>query len=141
MKVNEKGQVLIDLEKAILSGIDNATRYNGGWVKSVTGLDQTKTNGYSVIGKFQKSGVQWFDPGLYLDCSKGGSRKNQEIIHSLIMLKADGSIELLQQEMNNSSWAVALWDEIEKNLGGEKANPLAGFSTDELIAELKRRGR
>ena len=27
------------------------TRYNGGWAKSVTGVDRTKTNGYSIVGE------------------------------------------------------------------------------------------
>lgn len=132
MKINEKGQVLIDLEDEILKKIDNTTRYNGGWVKSVTGLDQTKTNGYSIIGEFLKSGVQWLSPGLYLDCSKGGSRKHQDVYHSLVKLNTDGTIELLQQEINNLSWAVALWDKIEKELSA--SNQITGKQVKDAIA-------
>ena len=28
------------------------TRYNGGWAKTVTGLDKSRTNGYSILGDF-----------------------------------------------------------------------------------------
>ena len=56
-------------------------RYNGGWTKSVIGLDKMQTNGYSIKGNFINGDINrlrnWND-GLYLDCDIRGSRKNQE---------------------------------------------------------------
>ena len=31
-------------------------RYAGGWLKTVTGLDKSVLNGYSLVGEFVKSG-------------------------------------------------------------------------------------
>ena len=57
-------------------------RYNGGWVKTITGIDKDYSNGYSLNGEFvankRVTNVNLEEDTLYLDCSIGGSRKNQE---------------------------------------------------------------
>ena len=57
---------------------DYFERYNGGWTKTVTGLDKQITNGYSILGEFKPQKKDWYcEGGLYLDKGIGGSRKNQ----------------------------------------------------------------
>ena len=75
MERNENGAYLLNPNEIAGEHVKKYTRYNGGWIKSVERLDKSKTNGYSLVGEFLKSGLQWMGPGFYLDCSKGGSRK------------------------------------------------------------------
>jgi len=43
------------------------------------------------VGEFCKSGLQWMSPGVYLDCSIGGSRKNQRYVYTVFALREDGA--------------------------------------------------
>lgn len=72
-------------------------KYMSGWLKTVDGLDKTRNNGYSIVGDFVKAGdfKQNYNPGLYLDCSKEGSRKNQKWNYHLFRVDEDG-FHLLQ---------------------------------------------
>lgn len=113
---NEKGEMLlapITLAKEAGGG----ERYNGGWVKKVTGLDKKRTNGYSILGDFIKDDkIQWMAPGLYLDCGIGGSRKHQEKYYTLFRLTPDGTVEKLAEAGDGKNWAVKLWPAIEEGL-------------------------
>jgi len=112
-------------------------RYNGGWVKSVTGIDKTKNNGYSIVGNFTRdAGDNYTINGLYLDCNIVGSRKNQRKEYTLFRVLEIGC-EVLQKT-KTINWAIDLWENIEKALE-IKINPLANFSTEDLLAEINRR--
>ena len=91
------------------------TRYNGGWLKTVTGLDKTVTNGFSIEGSFVQAGdfKMDYEPGLYLDCSKGGSRKNQKRNYHLFRVDGKGFHLLQTLEDAQGAWACEFWETIE----------------------------
>jgi beta-glucanase (GH16 family) len=128
------------------------TRYNGGWVKSITGINKAKSNGYSLQGDFLSNGnkssseVRVTEGKLYLDCGIGGSRKSQEKKYTFFTIR-NSEIVIVHEEKDSSSWAINSWEAIEKFLAGsskeiipEPTNPkLSDFSTADLIAELQAR--
>jgi len=119
---------------------DEVTRYNGGWTKSVTGLDKSVANGYSIKGDFMRKGTDIYTVGgVYLDCDIGGSRKNLRRDFRLFRVLEDGVDVLADDTSGSRDWAVGFWDAIEEELSVE-VNPLAAFSDAELVAELGRRG-
>ena len=129
---NDMGQMLLDpVVLAKQAAGEDFTRYNGGWVKSVTKLDKRQTNGYSLVGDFLKEGLQWLSPGVYLDCSIGGSRKHPAKTYTVFLLKPDGSVEKLGSVEQCRDWAVRLWDIIEDGLNQEGVK-----SHEEQLQEL-----
>lgn len=147
---NPKGQLLLDPQQlARQAAGSNFSRYNGGWVKHIIGLDKTKTNGFSLLGRFLNAGLQWLDPGLYLDCSVAGSRRHLEKRYTLFRLFETGEIKVLERQGDVKDWAIRLWPAIEHVLkeiyaaggGSQDDNSwLAKVSDDDLIRELYRRG-
>lgn len=129
--------------------IETVSRYNGGWLKSVTGLDKTKTNGYSILGEFTKAGNYKHDykNGLYLDCSKDGSRKNQEWNYHLFRVDQDGFHLIQTLENGGRNWACEFWENIEAELkkdsktdkasGQDILNKLSETYSDSEIEELR----
>lgn len=123
-------------------------RYNGGWAKEITGLDKTKSNGYSLQGDFVaggKSGNYRVTEGcLYLDCDIQGSRKNQRNEYTLFTIAA-GEIKILATINGDrtKTWAIDLWDTIDKFFVQPETDngPLAHVSTADLLAELAKRER
>lgn len=109
--------VLLNFKKET-SHIPTVSRYNGGWLKTVTGLDKTVTNGFSIEGQFVKAGDFKMDykPGLYVDCSKKGSRKNQKWNYHLFQVNEDGFHLLQTVEDGRGAWACELWEMIEIEL-------------------------
>jgi len=121
---NEAGAYLLDLLAVAGENVKAFTRYNGGWIKKIDGIDKSKTNGYSLVGEFVKAGIQWMTPGVYLDCSKGGSRKNVRYVYTVFVLKEDGTVtayndDQIAVEGRGGDWAVRLWPVIGRAL--EKA--------------------
>lgn len=114
---------VINLEETLM-GFD---RYNGGWVKTITALDKDYQNGYSLQGDFvankRVKNVDLKENTLYLDCSIGGSRKNQEKNYHLFKFE-DGEINIIQTiEDGQQDWALLLWDNVEKELDLQKNPP------------------
>lgn len=100
------------------SHIPTVSRYNGGWLKTVTGLDKSLTNGFSIEGHFVKSGDFKMDysHGLYLDCSKDGSRKNQVWNYHLFRVDDDGFHLLQTVEDGGRNWACDFWELIDEEM-------------------------
>jgi hypothetical protein len=146
MERNENGAYLLDPVAVAKEVVDGYTRYNGGWIKTIEQIDKSKTNGYSLVGEFCKSGLQWMSPGVYLDCSIGGSRKNQRYVYTVFALREDGATVAYNDDAitvwgRGGDWAVRLWPVIERALGevggtDERAALLARRA--ELVAELER---
>jgi len=91
-------------------------RYNGGWTKTVVGLDKKITNGYSILGDFKPQKVDWYTQGkLYLDKGIGGSRKNQKSFYNLFTIDKDGNVIILKKT-SGKNWSTDLWETIEKHL-------------------------
>jgi len=89
-------------------------RYNGGWAKTVTGLDKTHTNGYSILGVFIDNLVNLPIGSLIIDNSIHGSRKSHNPIYYLYRITELGLV--LLEKSSGKTWAVDLWAAIEKNL-------------------------
>jgi len=93
------------------------TRYNGGWAKTVRGLDKSKTNGYSILGDFVDIDAPqyWKNGTIILDCDIHGSRKHPEKTYRLFQYQ-DGKLHLLTYVGDTKDWAVRLWPAIEEAL-------------------------
>ena len=93
------------------------TRYNGGWAKTVKGLDKSKTNGYSILGDIEDIDFPqcWKEGTIILDCDIHGSRKHPEKTYRLFRYE-NGKLSLLAQEGDTKDWAVRLWPAIEEAL-------------------------
>lgn len=120
-----------------------SSRYNGGWTKTVDGLDKSRSNGYSIIGDFVPKGVAPVSPGLYLDCGIGGSRINQEHTYNLVEVTSDGECIVIATERESRGrrptgrdWAVKLWEPIEEWFAGQTSeedslrNKIAGLEVE-----------
>ena len=96
---------------------DDISRYNGGWAKTVKGLDKSRTNGYSILGDFVDIDAPqyWKDGTIILDCDIHGSRKHPKKTYRLFCY-LDGKLSLLAQEGDTKDWAVRLWPAIEDAL-------------------------
>ena len=92
--------------------------YNGGWCRKVTGIDKTKKQGYSILGPFildwKYLAVQ--DPGVYVVCDVGGSRKHPS--YDYILFTWDGQNLNIVKTLEDAKgeWAVQLWPYITKQL-------------------------
>ena len=108
-------------------------RKNGGWLKTVEGIDKTVKNGYSIIGEFVKAGdySEELDNGLYLDCNKEGKKSKPKQDIRLIRVH-DGEVVLIDAVYNaGKNWAVDLWDSI-----GEELDPNYKYTQCEEITTM-----
>lgn len=93
-------------------------RAEGGWLKTVEGLDKSVKNGYSLVGDFVKAGdyEEEYDEGLYLDCNKEKNGRKVQQDYRLFRIR-DGKLRLLDMVIDGTStWAVDLWDAVEDEL-------------------------
>lgn len=103
------------------------------WIKKVTGLDKTKTNGYSVLGDFVQSGRQFYRDGqLYLICD--GHRSKGVMLFTISL----GEIKILA-DAKGQNWATDLWGAIENNLPqkNEKESPSGGITENDAPSETR----
>ncbi len=142
---NEKNEILID-PRDISDVADDSYQRRGGWTKTITGLDKTKTNGFSLQGSFM-NGPEWVPVGgLILGCSHQGSynKPKNDTRYFLCQIQNDGSLIRIVRVTDQKSWATDLWPSIEKALASiqiaEAPNPLAEFSNEEILMEIHRRG-
>lgn len=124
MIINLMEAVNVELEKLHPNGPAfreyTIKRYNGGWMKTVEGIDKTVTSGYSIKGNFvNDADIRAYQKaGLYLDCDKGGSRKHQSMNYRLFELKEDGEIKIIKEvQEGGRDWALDFWEDIEKFAG------------------------
>ena len=93
-------------------------RATGGWVKTVTGLDKSVLNGYSLVGEFVKAGdyKTEFSDGLYLDFNKEGKKSKPKQDFRLFRLK-NGKLTLIDEVYDaKKNWAVELWDSVSEEI-------------------------
>lgn len=107
-----------DLRSAIVEvAITDCDYYNGGWMKSITEIDRTKKNGYSLVGDFvEKEGLSLYDPGVYLLCDVQGSRKHHRKNYVVVAFDGEKVGKVAELEDGGRDWALQLWDDIEKAL-------------------------
>lgn len=108
-------------------------RSTGGWLKTVTGLDKSVLNGYSLVGEFVKSGDYKYEysDGLYLDCNKEGKKSKPKQDFRLFRLK-HGKLTLLDQLYDGKkNWAVEFWDSVSEELNPnyveDEAEKIVGY--------------
>ena len=97
---------------------DMKFRAQGGWLKTITKLDKTVKNGYSLVGDFVQAGdfEEEYSDGLYLDCNKEGRAKKAQQDYRLFRFR-DGKVRLLDMVIDGKQgWAVDLWDAVEDEL-------------------------
>ena len=88
---------------------DMKFRADGGWLKTITELDKSVKNGYSLVGDFEEE----YSDGLYLDCNKEDKKTTD---YRLFRFK-EGKIRLLDMVINGKqNWATDLWDAVEDEL-------------------------
>ena len=103
-----------------ITNIDTSINFRatGGWLKTVTGLDKSVLNGYSLVGEFVKSGdyKSEYSDGLYLDCNKEGKKSNPKQDFRLLRLK-NGKLTLIDQVYDaKKNWAVEFWDSVAEEI-------------------------
>ena len=120
------------------------------WRKLLTQVDKTKANGYAFVGEWLRAGERAeLEAGSFILCyDEAGSMKNWYPVVRLFKAVENGLEEVLHWEgkTHECNWALAVRGEIAAILAEaqgqkpEEGGPLAGFSDEELIAELERRG-
>ena len=118
-------------------------RATGGWLKTVTGLDKSVLNGYSLVGEFVKSGdyKSEYSDGLYLDCNKEGKKSNPKQDFRLLRLK-NGKLTLIDQVYDaKKNWAVEFWDsvaeEIDPSLQEKEVDKIMSLILDKTGKNVK----
>jgi len=119
------------------------------WRKLLTQVDKTKANGYAFVGEWLRAGERAeLEVGSFIFCyDEAGSMKNWYPVVRMFKVGVENDLEEVYRWEGNArecSWALAVRDEIAAILEAQgqkpKEGPLAGFSDEELIAELERRG-
>lgn len=113
------------------------------WAKTVTSVDTSKSNGYAFEGEFLALDRKHeLEVGTYiLQYGEFGDHRSPRINVRLLQVTEDGLTQVKEWANVGKSWALECRDEIAGLISGQKNdNPLAMYSTEELLAELKRRG-
>jgi len=120
--------------------------YNGGWVKKLTEIDDTQSKGFKYVGNFVPKaslrGLYEFQPGYYIVCSVGGSRRNRKKYVWLVEIDNDGPKVINKNPFIGEDWALQLLPLAKKVLEVKEStieNPLSRFSDEELMKEISRR--
>jgi len=115
------------------------------WTKTLKSVDTSKSNGYAFEGDFLRAGSKAELPvGTHiLAYGESGSMKyhSPEVVVYRVSPDAENGLEKAYEKENlDRSWALDVREEIAEIVNAdEKENPLATYSTEELMAELKRR--
>ena len=121
------------------------------WRKLLTQVDKTKATGYAFVGEWLRAGARAeLEVGSFIFCyDEAGSMKNWYPVVRMFKVGVENDLEEVYRWEGNArerDWALAVRDEIAAILAEaqrqkpEEGGPLAGFSDEELIAELERRG-
>ena len=79
-----------------------------------------------------------YDKGLYLDCSKDGSRKNQVWNYHLFRVDDDGFHLLQTVENNKRRWACEFWETIESELANSSESQVGSADIVNMIYQHTR---
>jgi len=145
-----KGDKQMATEQKVIVEIPAADRYaKKSWAKKLTRIDTSKANGFAFEGDWLQVGRKAELPigAVVLSFSQAGSRNRPCPIAKIFRVAGDGMEEVLA--VQGDDWALDLRDKAAELVNApaapaeqivKPANPLAGFATEELIAELRRRG-
>lgn len=121
------------------------------WRKVLTHVDKNQSNGFAFIGDWLRAGerAELEIGSIILAYDVVGSRKNWRPVVRLLKVGMENDLEEIfrwEGDFRERSWALAVRDDIAAILAeaqgqeSKEESPLAGFSDEELIAELERRG-
>ena len=123
---------------------------NKCWRKHLVQVDKEQPNGFAFKGEWLQAGERAeMEIGSFILCyDEVGSRKNWYPVVRLFKVVENGLDEVYRWEGNvrERCWALAARDDIIAILAeaqgqeSKEESLLAGFSDEELIAELERRG-
>ena len=116
---NLSNKVLINLYQEMIKVCPEKNKLNkGSWTKLVSSVDRSKTNGYSLRGKFinYSNKKEYYKKGsIFVDCVITGSRNYPVKTYRLFYLDENGTIRLLMQD-DTPDYAINFWDTIEQLL-------------------------
>lgn len=124
------------------------------WAKLLTKVDSNKSNGYAFVGDWLRRGerAEVEVGSLILLYDEPGSMRNWYPHVQLVRAEADGTLTMVfdyKGHVQERSWALAVRDRIAAILAEQygtteqESQPeidLSDVPTEELIAELRRRG-
>jgi hypothetical protein len=119
--------------------VTKANFYNGGWVKTVTAVDKSQSNGYCFEGDFVSGatdGLTEVGDGLYIVCDVQGSRKHHRKHYAVYEVQGDEVMQVLDW-VQGRDWALQIRDRVAELLA-ETVQP-AELTADEaaLVEQLK----
>ena len=119
---------------------ETASGRRTSWCKHITSVDTSKSNGYAFDGSFLKNNVLTELPegSVIVQVYPCGSVKNGYQRGRLFRIEGEELVEHIDEDWRDSFLLIR--DKAEELLGNQPASPLAGFSDEDLIAEIKRRG-
>lgn len=89
--------------------------YNGGWVKVVSNIDDTCTNGYGLLGQLLPGNGMMVDVNsTIVDCDILGSRKNTYRKYYLYKFIDDGSEDGSLEYITTVDAITGLWKPLRK---------------------------
>jgi hypothetical protein len=127
----------------IRPSVETSSGRRKGWIKHVTACDSSKTNGYAFDGDFLDADREVELPigAILVRVDPEGSVKNNWQSGHVLRLEADSSLSELTE--GNPDWRndfLSIRDIVCEALNTPPPNPLAEFSDEALLAEVRGRG-
>jgi hypothetical protein len=121
--------------------VTKASFYNGGWVKSVTAVDKSQSNGYCFEGDFisgAEQGLTEVGDGFYIVCDVQGSRKHHRKYYAVYEVQGDEVTQVLDW-VQGRDWALQIRDRVADLLAERTGQEPAELTADEtaLVEQLK----
>lgn len=121
----EDGTAIHDLYDALVwvSDVEQDDRFSGNWVKTITGLDTSKRDGYMYVGEWVERGTVELRRGeqqVFLVAGTEGSRKYQTTTYQVVVINEAGEFEKtgIRTDDDQPGWALRIRDDIAKLLEG-----------------------
>lgn len=110
------------------------------WTKTLTSVNRELTTGYAFEGSFI-CGKAELEIGSYILCfGREGSRSSNIPVVEMYRVGNESVEQMYRKECTTETWALEVRDEIASILNNtEEENPLAGFTLEQLEAEIARR--
>jgi len=110
------------------------------WAKHLTKVNRELTTGYAFEGSFLNVKAD-IEIGSYILCyGREGSRANNTPVVALYLVGTDSIEQVYKKSCKTEMWALEVRDEIALIVNNEEEmNPLAGFTLEQLQAEIARR--
>lgn len=110
------------------------------WAKHLTSVNRELTTGYAFEGNFLNVKAD-LEIGSYILCyGREGSRANNTPVIALYLVGADSVEQVYKKSCDTEMWALEVRDDIASIVNkSEEVNPLAGFTLEQLEAEIARR--